>query len=164
MSEIWTFISNMIRLIGIFLLTTTVCLAAGIDIDDMKSAESLRLKTLQKLHVAQAPLHTKQDKASIEEINAYVAAAKESAALQKWVASNKHCSIILNGTGNSSNDPLNRRKYSKLIWEIHDAEIKDTPPFTRKDIGVAVKAMNDIRELFMLPVMVSTYNSMPDRQ
>lgn len=154
----------MLRHITLFLLATSIGLGGEIKIDDMKEAESFRQKTLQKLHVTQAPLHSKQDKATTEEINSYAAAVTEAVAFQKWVASNRRCSITLNTTGNSSNDTLNRKKYSKIIWEIHDAEVKVTPPFTRKDIGVSVKMMNDIRELFMLPVMVITYNSMPDRQ
>jgi hypothetical protein len=154
----------MFKHITLFLLATSISLAGEINISDMKEADLFRQKKLQSLHVAQAPLHSKQDKATTEEINSYAAAVTEAVAFQKWVASGRKCSISLKPTGNSSNDMLNEKKYSKYIWEIHDAEIKITPPFTRKDIGVAVKMMNDVRELFMLPVMVNTYSSMPDRQ
>jgi hypothetical protein len=154
----------MYKFITLLFFATSLCFGTQIEISDMKQAESLRLKTLQKLHVAQAPLHSKQEKATAEEIKAYTVAVTEAVAFQKWVTSDRHCSILLKMTGNSSNDPINTKKYSKAIWDIHDAEIKVSPPFTRKDIGVAVKMMNDIRELFMLPVTVNQYSSMPDKQ
>ena len=146
------------------MLVAALSSARAIRIDDVKEVETWRMKTIQKLHVAQAPLHAKQDKATEVEIKTYAAAIVETVALQRWVAGEKRCSIILKNTGNHSNDPLNQRNYSKLIWAIHDAEIKTSPPFTRKDIGVAIKMMNDLRELMMLPVMVNAYSSMPDRQ
>ncbi len=154
----------MYKFITLLLFATSSCFGAEIEISDIKQAESLRLKTLQKLHVAQAPLHSKQERATPEEIKAYTVAVTEAVAFQKWVTSERRCAIILKMTGNFSNDPINSKKYSKAIWEIHDAEVKVSPPFTRKDIGVAVKMMNDIRELLMLPVTVNLYSSMPDKQ
>ncbi len=154
----------MYKPITLLLFATSFCFSAEIEINDMKQADSLRLKTLQKLHVAQAPLHSKQEKATAEEIKAYTIAVTEAVAFQKWITSDRRCSIILKLTGNFSNDPINTKKYSKAIWEIHDAEVKVSPPFTRKDIGVAIKMMNDIRELFMLPVSISLHSSMPDKQ
>jgi hypothetical protein len=52
------------------LLISTAYLGArtGLDFDDVKLAEAHRQKTLQNLHVAQAPLHTKQEKATEAEI------------------------------------------------------------------------------------------------
>lgn len=152
------------KYLAILMLTTAATFAQALQFENLKEADLHRQKTLQKLHVAQAPLHSKQDKASAEEISAYATAVTEAVAFQKWVASNNRCAITLKTTGNSSNDPLNRKKHFKFIWEIHDAATKVNPPFTRKDIGVAIKMMNDIRELFMLPVMVDTYSSMPERQ
>jgi hypothetical protein len=152
------------KAITLFLLTTTVLSAQTLQFENLKEADAHRQKTLQKLHVAQAPLHLKQDKASAEEVSSYATAVVEAVAFQKWVASNRRCAVTLRSTGNASNDPLNRRRFSKFIWEIHDAVIKTTPPFTRSDIGVAVKMMNDVREVFMLPVIVDGFDSMPSRQ
>jgi hypothetical protein len=152
------------KALAILTLTTAAISAQTLQFDNLKEADAYRQKTLQKLHVAQAPLHLKQDKASAEEVSSYATAVVEAVAFQKWVASNRRCAVTLRSTGNASNDPLNRRRFSKFIWEIHDAVIKTTPPFTRSDIGVAVKMMNDVREVFMLPVIVDGFNSMPSRQ
>jgi len=152
------------KAIALFLLTTAVLSAQTLQFENLKEADAHRQKTLQKLHVTQAPLHLKQDKASAEEVSSYATAVVEAVAFQKWVASNRRCAVTLRSTGNASNDPLNRRRFSKFIWEIHDAVIKTTPPFTRSDIGVAVKTMNDVREVFMLPVIVDGFDSMPSRQ
>ena len=152
------------KILAVLMLTTAAISAQTLQFDNLKEADSHRQKTLQKLHVAQAPLHLKQDKASAEEVSSYVAAVAEAVTFQKWVASNNRCAIVLKTTGNASNDPLNRRKFSKFIWEVHDAAIKTAPPFTRNDIGVAVKMMNDVREVFMLPVIVDGFSSMPRRQ
>ena len=144
-------------------LTKAGLCAESLQITDIKAAEAHRLKTIQKLHVAQAPVHSKQEKASPAEIAAYAEAVTEAVSFQKWVASNGSCSVWLSRTGNASNDPINYQKYVKIIWEIHDAEIRTTAPFTRKDIGIAIKMMNDVRELFMLPVKADGRNSMPQR-
>ena len=149
---------------AVLTLTTAAISAQALQFDNLKEANAHRQKVLQKLHVAQAPLHLKQDKASTEEVNSYVSAVAEVVTFQKWVASNNRCAIVLKTTGNASNDPLNRKKFSKFIWEVHDADIKVAPPFARNDIGVAVKMMNDVREVFMLPVIVDGFSSMPRRQ
>jgi hypothetical protein len=147
------------------LLISTAYLGArtGLDLDDVKSAEAHRQKTLQNLHVAQAPLHTKQEKATEAEITKYKEAVIEAVAFQRWIAYNGKRSLFIKETGNNSTDPLNRIKFSKYIWEVHDAKVNVTPPFSRNDIGIAVKMMNDARELFQLPISISR-GSMPKRQ
>lgn len=87
----------------------------------------------------------------------------EAVAFQRWIAHNGERSLSIKGTGNNSADPLNRKKFDKYIWEVHDAKINVTPPFSRNDIGVAVKMMNDARELFQLPISIYS-GSMPRRQ
>ena len=147
------------------LLISTACLGArtGLDLDDIKSAEAHRQKTLQNLHVAQNPVHTKQEKANEVEISKYQEAVVQAVAFQQWIAHNGKRSLFLEGTGNNSIDSLNKKKFNKFIWGVHDAKIKVTPPFSRNDIGVAIKMMNDARELFQLPISIS-HGSMPARQ
>lgn len=137
---------------------------SGLEFDDVKSAELHRQKTLQNLHVAQAPLHTKQEKATEVEISKYQEAVVQVVAFQQWIAYDGDRSLWLGRTGNDSNDTLNTKKFNKIIWEVHDAKIKTNPPYSRTDIGVAIKMMNDARELFQLPIRVTKgKGSMPNR-
>ena len=77
---------NLNLLIACFLAVLTSPVLAGSDtnaiyaqdtevrrlrITSLSEADSTRMKVLQALHVAQAPLHSKQDKASKTEIEAY---------------------------------------------------------------------------------------------
>jgi hypothetical protein len=113
--------------------------------------------------VAQAPVHSKQEKATEDEIKKYQLAVIEAVAFQRWIAYNGKRSLSIKDTGNNSTDPLNRVKFSKYIWEVHDAKVNVTPPFSRNDIGVAIKMMNDARELFQLPISIYS-GRMPKRQ
>lgn len=96
------------------LLISTACLGArtGLDLDDIKSAEAHRQKTLQNLHVAQNPVHTKQEKATEVEISKYQEAVVQAVLFQQWIAHNGKRSLFLEGTGNNSIDPLKIRKNS----------------------------------------------------
>ncbi len=148
------------------LLASTACLIArnGLEFDDVKQAEAHRQKTLQNLHVAQAPLHSKQDKATEGEIQKYQEAVIAAVEFQQWIANDGDRSLWLGRTGNDSNDPLNTKKFNKFIWDVHDSKIKVNPPFSRSDIGAAMKMMNDARELFQLPIRVTKgRGSMPKR-
>lgn len=124
-------------------------------ITSMAEAESTRMKVLQALHVAQAPLHSKQDKASEAEIAAYAQAAVSVMEFKEWLVRGTRVSVSLKTQGNS-NDITNKKRFMKSAWAIHDAEIKIQPPFSRNDIGVAVKIMNDAREIFQLPVVLGS--------
>jgi hypothetical protein len=128
-------------------------------VNSLNEADAIRMKVLQSLHVAQAPLHSKQDKATTAEIEAYRAAVKRVQAFKDWIVDDDSCSLSLK---DEANTPHNRATYSKAVWGIHDAQLKLEPPFTRADIGVAVKVMNDAREIMKLPVTLST-SSLPDR-
>ena len=124
-------------------------------ITSMAEADSTRMKVLQALHVAQAPLHSKQDKASEAEIAAYSQAAVRVMEFKEWLVRGTRVSVSLKTQGNS-NDITNKNRFMKSAWAIHDAEIKIHPPFSRIDIGVAVKVMNDAREIFQLPVVLGS--------
>jgi hypothetical protein len=128
-------------------------------VTSFSEADSTRMKVLQALHVAQAPLHSKQDKATQTEIEAYVAAVKRVEAFKNWLVDDDSCSVSLK---REAMTPYNLATYSKAAWGIHDAHLKLEPPFTRTDIGVAVKVMNDARELMKLPVTIGN-SSLPDR-
>lgn len=128
-------------------------------ITSLSEADSTRMKVLQALHVAQAPLHSKQDKATQTEIEAYVSAVKRVEAFKNWLVDDDSCSVSLK---REAMTPYNVATYSKAAWGIHDAQLKIVPPFTRADIGVAVKVMNDARELMKLPVTIGN-SSLPDR-
>ena len=160
------YVSTIMKLAATYLMFSAVCFGAGteLDFDDVKSADAHRQKTLQMLHVAQAPLHSKQDKATESEVRKYQEAVAEAVNFQQWVAHDGKRSLSLSYTGNNSGDTLNTKKFSKFIWEVHDSKIKATPPFSRSDIGVAIKMMNDARELFQLPIVISRHARMPKRQ
>jgi hypothetical protein len=108
-------------------------------------------------------VHSKQDKATEAEVRKYQEAVAEAVNFQQWIAHDGKCSLSLSYTGNNSGDTLNTKKFSKLTWDVHDSKIKVTPPFSRIDIGVAIKMMNDARELFQLPVVISRHERMPKR-
>jgi hypothetical protein len=93
------------------LLISTAWLGAltGLDLDDIKSAEAHRQKTLQNLHIAQNPLHTKQEKATEVEISKYQEAVVQAVAFQQWIAHDGKRSLFLEGIGNHSVDTLNRK-------------------------------------------------------
>jgi hypothetical protein len=129
--------------------------AAGTNIRTIGEADDYRISVLQALHVAQNPVYTKQEKASKVEVAAYVAAVEKAVVFKKWLIRGTRCAVELRKLGNS-NDGTNRRTFSKAAWSIHDAEIKTTGPFTRNDIGVAMKVMNDAREIFQLPVALGS--------
>jgi hypothetical protein len=124
-------------------------------ITSMAEAESTRIKVLQTLHVAQAPVHSKQDKSSEAEIVAYAQAAARVIEFKEWLVRGTRVSVSLKTQGNS-NDITNKKRFMKAAWAIHDAEIKTRPPFSRNDIGVTVKVMNDAREIFQLPVVLDS--------
>lgn len=129
--------------------------AAGTYIRTIGEADDYRKSVLQALQVAQLPVYNKQEKASKVEVAAYVAAAEKAVAFKKWLIRGTRCAVELRKLGNS-NDGTNRRTFSKAAWSIHDAEIKTEGPFTRNDIGVAIKVMNDAREIFQLPVALGS--------
>jgi len=124
-------------------------------ITSLAEAEATRMKVLQALHVAQAPLHSKQDKATEAEIAAYSQAVLKVVEFKEWLVRGTRVSVSLKTQGNS-NDITNKKRFMKAAWAIHDAEIKTQPPFSRADIGVAVKVMNDAREIFQVPIVMGS--------
>lgn len=128
-------------------------------INSVAEADSTRMKVLQSLHVAQAPIHSKQDKASQSEIEAYTKAVKQVQAFKDWLVDDDSCAISLK---REAHTPHNLATYSKAVWAIHDAQLKLEPPYSRADIGVAVKIMNDAREIMKLPVTFGN-SGLPDR-
>jgi hypothetical protein len=128
-------------------------------INSFNEADAIRMKVLQALHVAQAPLHSKQDKATQAEVEAYVAAVNRVQIFKNWLVDDDSCALSLKS---EAKNPHNRVTYSKAVWGIHDAHLKLEPPFTRADIGAAVKVMNDAREIMKLPVTLGN-SSLPDR-
>lgn len=121
----------------------------------LTDADNYRKTVLQALQVAQNPVHTKQDKATELEIAAYAQAAERVVDFKNWLIRGSRISLSLKILGNS-NDIMNRKRFMKSAWAIHDAEVKTQPPFNRNDIGVAIKVMNDARELFQLPVVLGS--------
>ena len=158
--------STIMKLAATYMIFSVACFGAGTELyfDEVKAADAHRQKTLQLLHVAQAPVHSKQDKATESEVSKYQEAVAEAVNFQEWIAHDGKCSLSLPRTGNNSGDTLNTKKFSKFIWDVHDSKIKATPPFSRSDIGVAIKMMNDARELFQLPIVISRHARMPKRQ
>lgn len=130
-----------------------------IRINSVNEADALRMKVLQVLQVAQAPLHTKQDKATPAEVEAYSTAVKRVQEFKAWLVDDNSCAVSLRRDNLTS---YSATVFSKAVWGIHDAQLKLEPPFTRSDIGVAVKIMNDAREILKLPVDIST-SSLPER-
>jgi hypothetical protein len=128
-------------------------------IKSLSEADSIRMKVLQALHVAQAPLHSKQDKANQAEIDAYTAAVKQVDEFKRWLVGKNGCAVSLRGEAATSSNSIS---FSKAVWSIHDTELKLEPPYTRNDIGKAVKVMNDAREILKLPVSFSS-SGLPDR-
>jgi hypothetical protein len=128
-------------------------------INSLSEADAIRMKVLQALHVAQAPLHNKQDKATQAEIDAYTAAVKQVYDFKIWLVGENGCAVSLRKEAATS---PNFVTFSKAVWSIHDTELKLEPPYTRNDIGQAVKVMNDAREILKLPVSFSS-SSLPDR-
>ena len=158
--------STIMKLAATYMIFSVACFGAGTELyfDEVKAADAHRQKTLQLLHVAQAPVHSKQDKATESEVSKYQEAVAEAVNFQQWIAHDGKCSLSLPRTGNNSGDTLNTKKFSKFIWDVHDSKIKATPPFSRSDIGIAIKMMNDARELFQLPIVISRHARMPKRQ
>jgi hypothetical protein len=134
--------------------------AGGLEINSLAEADAVRKSTIQALQVAQNPLHSKQDKASKAEIDAYVSAVRKVEAFKAWLITDYSCSVSLKS--DAANSPLHRKAFAKAVWEIKGASLKTEPPFTRKDIGVAVKMMNDVREVVLLPIEFSS-GPLPDR-
>ena len=130
------------------------------EIRSMAEAESFRKSTLQALQVAQNPLHSKQDKASQAEIDAYVSAVKKVSTFKSWIVGSFSCPVSLKS--DAARSVSYRKSFSKAIWDISDASLKTEPPFNRKDIGVAVKLMNDARDVFQLPIEFSS-GPLPER-
>jgi len=118
-------------------------------------ADNYRKSVLQSLQVAQNPVHTKQDKATEAEIAAYAQAAQGVAEFKEWLVRDTGVRVSPKLQGNS-NDLINRKRFMKAAWAIHDAQIKTEGPFTRSDIGVAVKVMNDAREIFQMPLVMNS--------
>ena len=154
----------MIRTITTLLLLATsaaMCQAQHV-FRDVGQADRQRQLVLQKLHVAQAPLHTKQSKATEAEVEAYTQAVADAVIFQKWVASSQRTALEFTNDRKQQQDPHIRAKYVQLLWLIHDAEVRTQGPFGRQDIGVAIKLMNDIREVMKLPVeLAPNLNALP---
>jgi hypothetical protein len=160
------------NLLIIFLVSWAGLSHAGQELNfkSFAEAEAYRKKVLQALQVAQNPVYNKIGKATDAEISAYEAAVKDVDAFKKWVTTGSSKSVeIDNGYGYQRKssvgievNALVRRKFSKAIWAVADAQVKTSGPYSRTDIGVAIKVMNDIRELFQLPIRVDR-GAVPER-
>lgn len=142
---------------------STILSATGetkrLSINSVSEADATRMKVLQALHVSQAPLHSKQDKATQAEIDAYTVAVKQVDEFKHWLVGEHGCALSLKSEVATSSNSMT---FSKAVWSIHDTELKLEPPYTRNDIGKAVKVMNDAREIMKLPVSFSS-SSLPNR-